>query len=99
MKLTVNQLRRIIKEEVQNLTEGESENKAKFEEVKQSIFDVLQSSGELISGDVKLEGNTIRFYLYDPNAPDLQSQARVKITFELEKSMAQLRDENPEVFL
>lgn len=99
MKITVDQLRKIIKEEVQNLTEGESENKAKFEQVKQSIFDVLQSNGDLVSGDVKLEGNTIKFYLYDQDAPDLQSQARVKITFELEKSMAQLRDEHPEVFL
>lgn len=80
MKISINQLRRIIKEEVQTLTEAGDPNKIK-------------------SGDVVLQGNTIKFHIYDQDAPDLQSQPTVKITLELEPSTAQLRDENPEVFL
>jgi len=99
MKISINQLRRIIKEEVQTLTEAGDPNKIKFEEIKQSLVDFLQSNGELVSGDVVLQGNTIKFHIYDQDAPDLQSQPAVKITLELEPSTAQLRDENPEVFL
>ncbi len=99
MKITINQLKNIIKKEVQTLTEAGDPNKIKFEEIKQSLVDFLQSNGELVSGDVVLQGNAIKFRIYDQDAPDFQSQPSVKITLELEPNIARLRDENPEIFL
>jgi hypothetical protein len=46
-----------------------------------------------------VDGDKITFYLYNPEAPDLHSQDKVKITFELMPSLKQLKEDFPEVFL
>jgi hypothetical protein len=66
--------------------------------LKQLIADTLQTN-ELVSHDVVLEDDKITFYLYDPDAVDLHSQDRIRITFELMPSLKQLKEDYPEVFL
>lgn len=66
--------------------------------LKQLIADTLQTN-ELVSHDVIVDGDKITFYLYDSEAPDLHSQDKVRITFELMPSLKQLKEDYPEVFL
>ena len=66
--------------------------------LKQLIADTLQTN-ELVSHDVIVDGDKITFYLYDPEAPDLHSQDKVRITLELIPSLKQLKEDYPEVFL
>jgi hypothetical protein len=66
--------------------------------LKQLIADTLQTN-ELVSHDVVLKDDKITFYLYDPDAPDLDSQEKVRITFELMPSLKQLKEDYPEIFL
>lgn len=65
--------------------------------LKQLIADTLQTN-ELVSHDVIVDVDKITFYLYNPEAPDLHSQDKVRITFELMPSLKQLKDDYPEVF-
>ena len=86
MKITVNQLRKIIKEEVKNLTESrpgiKPEMEEKFKVLKDEILASLVNNGEI--GDPHfINDREIMMYLYDPDAPDQKSQHRVSITLEL----------------
>ena len=86
MKITVNQLRKIIKEEVKNLTESrpgiQPEMEDKFKVLKNEILEFLGGNGEI--GDPHfINDREIMMYLYDPDAPDQKSQHRVSITLEL----------------
>jgi hypothetical protein len=66
--------------------------------LKQLIANTLQTN-ELVSHDVIVEGDKITFYLYNPEAPDLHSQDKVRITLELIPSLKQLKEDYPEVFI
>lgn len=66
--------------------------------LKQLIAETLQTN-ELVSHDVIVDGDKITFYLYNPESPDLHSQDKVRITFELMTNLKQLKEDCPEVFL
>lgn len=85
MKITKEQLRKIINEEIKAFSENEDESlngETNFFQLMEDVFRFIEQSETVTDAEFDREKREISLYLYDPNAPDSKSQPFVSIRFD-----------------